>query len=66
MSTWPVSTIDSEKSSEELMTRVFDIVRIIRNIRAESKVPAGELRDIMIITPEIYRSGIEINARIIA
>ncbi len=66
MSTWPVSTIDSEKSSEELMTRVFDIVRIIRNIRAESKVPAGELRDIMIITPEVYRSGIEINARIIA
>lgn len=59
---WPVTDIEVEPSSEKSMTRIFDIVRIIRNIRAESKVPPSELRNIHIVPPSIYLPEIEANA----
>ncbi len=62
---WPVTNIEVETSSEKSMTRIFDIVRVIRNIRAESKVPPSELRDIHIVPPSIYLSEIEANASLV-
>lgn len=62
---WPVSHLPIERSSEESMNRIFDIVRVIRNIRAESKVPPSELRNIHIIPPSIYLNDIESNASLI-
>ncbi len=64
-SAWPKTEFKVEKESEHLMTIVFDIVRIIRNIRAESKVPPAEFRDICILAPKGYQEGIEANSRII-
>lgn len=54
-SAWPKTELKIEKESEQTMTMVFDIVRLIRNIRAESKVPPAEFRDICIVTPEKYK-----------
>ena len=65
-SAWPVTALSIEKESEKIMSIVFDIVRTIRNIRAESKIPPSELRDIVLIVPEGYREGIEANTRIIS
>ena len=65
-SAWPETELAIERESEYLMTLVFDIVRTIRNIRAESKIPPSEHRAIVIVTPEGYREGLEANARIIA
>ena len=66
ISAWPETELAIERESEYLMTIVFDIVRMIRNIRAESKIPPSEQRAIVIVTPEGYREGLEANARIIA
>ena len=66
ISAWPKTELAIERESEYLMTIVFDIVRMIRNIRAESKIPPSEQRAIVIVTPEDYREGLEANARIIA
>lgn len=38
LSPWPVTALTREVGSEEEMTRIFDIVRTIRSIRAESGV----------------------------
>lgn len=62
---WPQTQLDVEQESEHIMTIVFDIVWVIRNIRAESKIPPSELRDICIITPEAFKEGIEESGRII-
>ncbi len=45
---------------------VFDIVRTIRHIRAESKIPPSELRDIILTIPSGIHAGISANSRIIA
>ncbi len=65
-SDWPKNVFAVEKESEKIMGIVFDIVRTIRNIRAESKIPPSELRDIILIVPTGFREGISANSRIIA
>ncbi len=65
-SEWPVTSLREEGSSEVEMTRVFEIVRMIRNIRAESGIKPGELRDVVLISPPIYRDSLEENMSLIA
>lgn len=62
---WPVTKLEEEGSSESEMTRVFEIVRTIRNIRAESGIKPGELRDVILVAPLIYRESIEENSSLI-
>lgn len=64
-SAWPQTTLKIEKESETMMTLIFDIVRVVRNIRAESKIPPSEYRDICILAPSAYQEGIEASSRII-
>ena len=62
LSPWPVTALTREVGSEEEMTRVFDIVRTIRSIRAESGVKPWEYRDVIIVTPPIHHESLEANA----
>ncbi len=62
VSSWPTSTWARDTESENDMSRIFEIVRLIRNLRAESGVKPGELRDVVIITPEAWRRNIEDNS----
>lgn len=39
-SAWPQTELPLAKDEEKMMNIIFDIVRTLRNIRAESKVPA--------------------------
>lgn len=65
-SDWPKTVFSVEKESEKIMGIVFDIVRTIRHIRAESRIPPSELRDIILIVPTGFRQGISANSRIIS
>lgn len=62
---WPVTTLTKEGSSEDEMTRIFEVVRTIRNIRAESGIKHGELRDVILGAPIIYRDSLEENSHLI-
>lgn len=58
---WPTPALERNKESETNMNRIFDIVRAIRNLRSESGVKPGDLRDVHIITPDASRHNIEDN-----
>ncbi len=60
-SEWPLTLAMREESEEASMTRIFDIVRTIRNIRAESWVKPGEYRNTILVTPPIYESALTEN-----
>lgn len=60
-SIWPTPVLDRNKEAESDMNRIFDIVRTIRNLRAESGIKPGDLRDVVIICPDAYRQNIEAN-----
>lgn len=62
---WPITELLQEKSSEDMMSRIFEIVRTIRNIRAESGIKPGELRDVFLVVPKIYLWEMEDNASLI-
>ncbi len=61
VSAWPTPAIERNKDAEVDMNRIFDIVRTIRNLRAESGVKPGDLRDVAIVCVEAYRQNIEAN-----
>ncbi len=60
-----MTALEEEGVSESEMTRVFEIVRTIRNIRAESGIKPGELRDVVLVAPLIYRESLEKNSSLI-
>lgn len=62
VSAWPTPALARDSEAENDMNRIFEIVRLIRNLRAESSVKPGELRDVVIITPEAWRRNIEDNS----
>ena len=62
---WPQTELPLAKDEEKMMNIIFDIVRTLRNIRAESRVPAWERRNICIVCPDIYTDGIVQSGRII-
>ena len=57
--------LTEEGSNEAEMTRIFEVIRTIRNIRAESGIKPGELRDIILGAPLIYRDSLEENFNLI-
>lgn len=46
---WPTPALPRDMQAEKNIERIFEIVRIIRNLRAESGVKPGDLRDVTII-----------------
>ena len=64
-SQWTETNLRSDTESEIAMTRVWSIVRMIRNLRAESGIKPGEPRDVILIVPSIYRDSIEANIPLI-
>ncbi len=66
ISDWPKTVFTVEKESEKIMGIVFDIVRTIRNIRAESRIPPSELRAIILMVPTGLREAVSANSRIIS
>ncbi len=65
-STWTETSLNSDKESEIAMTRIWGIVRMIRNLRAESGIRPGEQRDVILIVPTIYRDSLEANIPLIS
>ena len=63
--TWPTPALPRNKEAEGDMNRIFDIVRIIRNLRAENEIKPWELRDVHIITPEASRQNVENNTHLL-
>ena len=49
-----------------MMSRTFEIVRAVRNIRAESNIKPGEFRDVFLVVPKIYISEMEDNKTLIS
>lgn len=61
-----ISHLDMRDESREAeLSRISDIVRTVRNIRAESGVKPGEYRDTIIVAPSIYITSLESNATLI-
>lgn len=59
--TWIETGLTSDRESEVSMTRIWSIIRMIRNLRAESGIKPGESRDVILVVPKIYRESIEAN-----
>lgn len=62
---WPTPAVERNKEAEADMNRIFDIVRTIRNLRAESGVKPGDLRDVAIVCAEAYKQNIEANIHLL-
>jgi len=62
---WPTPALPRNKEAEIDMNRIFDIVRTIRNLRAESGIRPGDLRDVAIICAEAYKQNIEANTHLL-
>jgi valyl-tRNA synthetase len=64
-SNWMETHLTTDKQKESAMTRIGEIVRTIRNLRAESGIKPGEPRDVIMVVPRIYRESIEDNTSLI-
>ena len=62
---WPTPALPRNKEAETDMNRIFDIVRTIRNLRAESGIKPGDLRDVAIVCAEAYKNNIEANTHLL-
>lgn len=65
-STWIETHLKSDKESEIAMTRIWGIIRVIRNLRAESGIKPGEPRDVILIVPKIYKESVEANIPLVS
>ena len=63
--TWTKTSLKSDAESEVAMARIWNIVRVIRNLRAESGIKPGEPRDVILIVPKIYKESVESNMLLI-
>lgn len=61
LSEWPESKLGETFKEDDSMSQIWDIIRVIRNLRAESGVKPAEKRDVILIVPTIYRQNIEAN-----
>ncbi len=64
LSTWPQVTGYQNTQAEKEMTILMDIIRSVRNIRAEMNVAPGRKADILLVAPDedtikILQSGVE-------
>lgn len=64
-SAWTTTKLSVDTSRESTITRIQEIVRIIRNLRAESGIKPGEARDVILVVPKIYRESVEENIPLI-
>lgn len=62
---WPQSLKKENPIHDMSMERIWSIIRIVRNLRAESGVKPGELRDVILVVPKIYRDHIGSNIPLI-
>lgn len=62
---WPVTKLTNDEEGDSSMTRIWNIIRTFRNLRAESGVKPGEYRKAYITSPKIYLSSIESNKSLI-
>jgi valyl-tRNA synthetase len=66
LSEWPEMSLSLGYRDDGSMTRISEIVRTIRNLRAESGVKPGEARDVILVIPAIYRNALEQNITLIS
>jgi valyl-tRNA synthetase len=64
LSTWPLVTGYKNAQAEKEMTILMDIIRSVRNIRAEMNVAPGRKADILLVAPDedtigILQNGVE-------
>jgi len=64
--TWPTPAIERDLESEKRLGQIWEIVRTIRNIRAESGIKPGEYRDTIIHAKTDMISNIEDNITLIS
>lgn len=65
VSPWPTPALARDAHAEQDMDRISAIVRTIRNLRAESGIKPGELRDVSIVAADAYKQNIEANAELL-
>jgi valyl-tRNA synthetase len=65
LSEWPSTKLESDDEGENAMTRIWNIVRTFRNLRAESWVKPWEYRKAYLTSPKIYLSSLESNLSLI-
>jgi valyl-tRNA synthetase len=65
LSGWPESNLTLWYRDDGSITRVSQIIRTIRNLRAESWVKPGEARDVILVIPSIYHNSLEQNTTLI-
>lgn len=65
ISEWPKTLLKSDEESELSMTRIWNIIRTLRNLRAESGVKPGEYRKAYVSSPKIYITSLENNINLI-
>jgi valyl-tRNA synthetase len=61
LSHWPSRASLGKDKDDGSIERISGIVRIIRNLRAESGIKPWEPRDVILVVPMIYRDSIEEN-----
>lgn len=62
---WPETGDLRNEEKEEELSKVFDIVRVIRNIRAESGIKPGEFRDVSVLGSKKEHHILEDNKELI-
>jgi valyl-tRNA synthetase len=65
LSMWPEKSLSLDYIDDGSISRISEIVRTIRNLRAESWVKPGELRDVILVIPMIYRDALRQNATLL-
>ncbi|GAB0174793.1 MAG: valine--tRNA ligase [Candidatus Altimarinota bacterium] len=64
-SEWPKTLLKSDEESESSMTRIWNVIRTLRNLRAESSIKPGEYRKAYLSCPKIYLTSLESNINLI-
>ena len=63
--TWPIASLKRNIETEEAFEKISGIIRTIRNIRAESGIKPGDLRDVFIITNKLEEENIRENTNLL-
>jgi valyl-tRNA synthetase len=61
-SSWPTWINENDIDSEKNLNDIFTLARTIRNLRAESGIKPGELRDVTIVCPNVRLPNLENNS----
>ena len=64
-SSWPETLLSTDEKTDGSITRIGEIIRIIRSLRAESGIKPWEPRDVILVVPMIYRESLEASRSLI-